>query len=73
MEPTADPVLREIYDRRYLVFKGLYPALSQLFGDLRDGAQEPGEGQDGMKSSTGETKGESMSWSVGAGGLGKQT
>ena len=73
VEPTTDPVLREIYDRRYLVFKSLYPALRQLFGELRDGAQEPPDEQDGMKSSTSETEGESMTWSVGAGGLGKQT
>ena len=33
--------------------------------------QEPSDGQDGTESSTGETEGESMSWS--AGGLGKQT
>jgi xylulokinase len=72
VEPTTDPAVREIYDRRYLVFKGLYPALRQLFGELRDGAQEPRDGQDGMKSSTSETEGESMTWSVGAGGLGEQ-
>jgi hypothetical protein len=73
VEPTTDPALREIYDRRYLVFKSLYPALRQLFGELRDGAQEPCDEQDGMKSSTSETEGESMTCSVGAGGLGKQT
>ncbi len=74
VEPTTDPAVREIYDRRYLVFKGLYPALRQLFGELRDGAParapEPRDGQDGIESSTGET--ESVTWSVGAGGLGKQ-
>ncbi len=74
VEPTTDPVIREIYDRRYLVFKGLYPALRQLFGELRDGAParapEPPDGQDGIESSTGET--ESVTGSVGAGGLGKQ-
>jgi sugar (pentulose or hexulose) kinase len=74
VEPTTDPAVREIYDRRYLVFKGLYPALRQLFGELRDGAParapEPRNGQDSIESSTGET--ESVTWSVGAGGLGKQ-
>ena len=74
VEPTTDPAVREIYDRRYLVFKGLYPALRQLFGELRDGAParapEPDDGQDGIESSTGET--ESVTGSVGAGGLGKQ-
>jgi sugar (pentulose or hexulose) kinase len=74
VEPTTDPAVREIYDRRYLVFKGLYPALRQLFGELRDGAPsrapEPRDGQDSIESSTGET--ESVTWSVGAGGLGKQ-
>ncbi len=74
VEPTTDPAVREIYDRRYLVFKGLYPALKQLFGELRDGVQEqPCDGQNGIGSSTSETAGESMAWSVGAGGLGKQT
>jgi xylulokinase len=74
VEPTTDPAVREIYDRRYLVFKSLHPALKQLFGELRDGVQEqPRDGQDGMKPSTSETEGESMTWSVGAGGLGKQT
>jgi xylulokinase len=74
VEPTTDPAIREIYDRRYSVFKGLYPALRQLFGELRDGAParapEPRPGQDGIESSTGET--ESVTWSVGAGVLGKQ-
>lgn len=74
VEPTTDPAVREIYDRRYLAFKGLYPALKQLFGELRDGVQEqPRAGQEGMKPSTSETEGEGMTWSVGAGGLGKQT
>jgi len=74
VEPTADSAVREIYDRRYLVFKSLYPTLRQLFGELRDGVQEqPCDGQDGMKPSTSGTEGESMTWSVGAGGLGKQT
>jgi xylulokinase len=74
VEPTTAPAVREIYDRRYLVFKSLYPALKQLFGELRDGVQEqPCDGQDGIESSTSETAGESMAWSVGAGGLGKQT
>ena len=71
VEPTTDPAVREIYDRRYLVFKSLYPALKQLFGELRDGVQDqPRYGQDGIESSTGET--ESVTGSVGAGGLGKQ-
>jgi hypothetical protein len=74
VEPTADSAVREIYDRRYLVFKSLYPTLRQLFGELQDGAParaaEPRDGQDGMKSSTGEI--ESVTWSVGAGGHGKQ-
>jgi sugar (pentulose or hexulose) kinase len=74
VEPTTDPAVREIYDRRYLVFKSLYPALKQLFGELRDGVQEqPYDGQGGMKPSISETAGESMTWSVGAGGLGEQT
>jgi xylulokinase len=74
VEPTTDPAIREIYDRRYSVFKDLYPALRQLFGELRDGAParapEPRPRQDGIESSTGET--ESVTWSVGAGVLGKQ-
>ena len=37
VEPTADPAAQEIYERRYRVFKSLYPALRELFGDLRDG------------------------------------
>ena len=73
VEPTTDPALREIYDRRYLVFKSLYPALRQLFGELQDRAPEPCDGQDSMESSTNETEGDSVTWSVGAGGLGKQT
>ena len=74
VEPTTDPAVREIYDRRYLVFKSLYPALKQLFGELRDGVQDqPRYGQDGIESSTSETAGESMARSFGAGGLGKQT
>jgi sugar (pentulose or hexulose) kinase len=67
VEPTADPVLRDIYDRRYLVFKSLYPALRQLFGELRDRAPEPSDEQDATKIPASETR------SVGAGGLGKQT
>jgi xylulokinase len=67
VEPTTDPALREIYDRRYLVFKSLYPALRQIFGELRDRTPEPREKQDAMELSASET------WGVGAGGLGKQT
>ena len=37
VEPTTDPAFREIYDRRYRVFKSLYPALRELFGELRAG------------------------------------
>jgi sugar (pentulose or hexulose) kinase len=69
VEPTNDPSAREIYDTRYRVFKGLYPALKGLFGDLREAAQdiatEPNDGQVGVKGSTSETG------SVRAGGLGK--
>jgi sugar (pentulose or hexulose) kinase len=67
VEPTTDPALREIYDRRYLVFKSMYPALRQIFGELRDRTPEPREKQDAMELSASET------WGVGAGGLGKQT
>lgn len=38
VEPTSDPSVREIYDRRHRVFKGLYPALKGLFGDPREAA-----------------------------------
>jgi hypothetical protein len=31
---------QEIYERRYRVFKSLYPALRELFGDLRDGCRD---------------------------------
>ncbi len=69
VEPTNDPSAREIYDIRYRVFKGLYPALKGLFGDLREAAQdrakEPYVGQVGVKASTSEIG------SVRAGGLGK--
>jgi xylulokinase len=30
VEPTTDPAAREIYERRYRVFKSLYPALREL-------------------------------------------
>ena len=73
VEPTADSAVREVYDRRYLVFKSLYPALRQLFGELQDRAPESCDGQDSMESSTSETEGDSVTWSVGAGALGKQT
>jgi xylulokinase len=72
VEPAADPAVREIYERRYRVFKSLYPALSELFGDLRDGATEPGDGQDTMKGSKSETGSTTATCSVGAGGLRKQ-
>jgi xylulokinase len=76
VEPSPDPAVREIYDRRYKVFKSLYPALRGLFGDLRDGvwdrAAEPGDGQDTMKEPTSETRTATVTWSVGEGGLGKQ-
>jgi xylulokinase len=76
VEPSPDPAVREIYDRRYKVFKSLYPALRELFGDLRDGvwdrAAEPGDGQDTMKEPTSETRTATVTWSVGVGGLGKQ-
>ena len=76
VEPTTNPAVREIYDRRYRIFKSLYPALRELFGDLRDGARgrvtEPGDGQDTMKELNSETGGATVTWSAGAGGLGKQ-
>jgi xylulokinase len=74
VEPTTDPAVREIYERRYRVFKSLYPALRELFCDLRDGvregATEPHDRHDGMKASTSKTR--IVTWSVGAGGPGKQ-
>jgi xylulokinase len=76
VEPAADPAVREIYERRYRVFKDLYPTLRELFGDLRDRAwdraTEPGDGQDTMTGSTGETGSATATCSVGAGGFGKQ-
>jgi xylulokinase len=76
VEPTTDPSVREIYGRRYRVFKSLYPALRELFSELRDGAQdratEPYDGQDGIKASTSETGNPTVTRSVGAGGPGKQ-
>ena len=76
VEPAADPAVREIYERRYRVFKSLYPALRELFGDLRGGAQdretEPGDRHDTMEGSTNETGDATATCSVGAGGLGKQ-
>jgi sugar (pentulose or hexulose) kinase len=72
VEPTTDPGVREIYERRYKVFKSLYPALRELFRDLReepwDGATERHDRQDGMKASTSKT----ATWSVGAGGPGRR-
>jgi xylulokinase len=69
VEPTNDPSSREIYDRSYRVFKGLYPALKGLFGELREATQdratEPYVGQVGVKASISETG------SVRVGGLGK--
>jgi xylulokinase len=66
VEPTTDPSVREVYDKRYRVFKGLYPALRELFGELRGGAQDratdPFDGQDGIKASTSKTW--SATWSV---------
>jgi hypothetical protein len=66
VEPTTDPSVREVYDKRYRVFKGLYPALRELFGELRGGAQDratdPFDGQDGIKASTSKTG--SATWSV---------
>ncbi len=74
VEPTTDPALRELYKRRYRVFKSLYPALRELFCDLRDGAREgatePHDRHDGMKASTSKTV--TVTRSVGAGGPGKQ-
>ncbi len=76
VEPTTDPAARETYERRYRVFKSLYPALRELFGGLRDGVRdrttEPSDGQDTIKEPTGETGSATVTWSVGAGGLGKQ-
>jgi len=75
VEPTADPAVREIYDSRYRVFECLYPALRDLFGELRDGvrdrATELGDGQDSMKGSTSESGIPTVTRSVGAGGHGK--
>jgi len=72
VEPTADPAVREIYERRYQVFKSLYPALRELFRDLREEpwerATESHDRQDGVKASTSKT----APWSVGAGGPGKR-
>jgi hypothetical protein len=69
---ARSPGVREIYERRYQVFKSLYPALRELFSDLRkdiwDGATEDHDRQDGMKASTRET----VTWSVGAGGPDKR-
>jgi xylulokinase len=76
VEPTTDPAVREIYDGRYRVFKSLYPALRELFGDLRDGVRdrttEPSDGQDTIKEPTSETGSATVTWSVGADRLGKQ-
>ncbi len=76
VEPTTDPAVREIYERRYRVFKSLYPALRELFGDLRDGVRdrttEPSDGQDTIKEPTSETGSATVTWSVGADRLGKQ-
>jgi xylulokinase len=76
VEPTTDPAVREIYERRYRVFKSLYPALRELFGDLRDGARdratEPGDWQVSIKGSTCKTGSATVTCSVGAGGPGKQ-
>ena len=72
VEPTTDPAVREIYDRRYRIFKSLYPALRDVFGDLRDRATESGSRQDTMKEPTSETQTATVTRSVGAGGLGKQ-
>jgi xylulokinase len=38
LEPTTDLAVREVYDSRYRVFLGLYPALRELFGGGRDGS-----------------------------------
>ena len=72
VEPTTDPAVRRVYERRYHVFKSLYPALRDLFGDLRDRASESGGRQDTMKEPTSETRTATVTWSVGADGLGKQ-
>jgi ribulose kinase len=68
VEPTADRAVREIYERRYRVFKSLYPALRELFSDLQDGARdratEPGDGQVPMKGSTSKTGSAPVSCSV---------
>ena len=76
VEPTTDPAVRETYERRYRVFKRMYPALRELFGDLqggaRDRATEPGDWQVPIKGSTCETGGATVTCSVGAGGPGKQ-
>jgi xylulokinase len=74
VEPTTDPAVREVYERRYRVFKSLYPALRELFCDLRDGAREratePHDRHDGMEASTSKTV--TVTWSGGAGRPGKQ-
>ena len=51
----------------------LVPAPKPFFDESWDGASEPRDGRDGMKSFTSKTEGDSATWSVGAGGLGKQT
>ena len=68
VEPTADPAVRRVYERRYQVFKSLYPALREPFHNLReetrDRATDPCNGQDDMKASTAKT--------VTCGGFGKR-
>ena len=59
VEPTTDPAVREVYDRRYRVFLGLYPALRGLFGGGRGGS--PGNqaatnvGEDDQRARAGKT------------------
>jgi xylulokinase len=56
VEPTADPAIREVYDRRYRVFIGLYPALRGLFGERHDPARrDDPAGPDDRKKPIGDT------------------
>ncbi|TCJ20728.1 hypothetical protein E0L93_00405 [Rubrobacter taiwanensis] len=44
IEPTGETAVREIYDRAYAAYTGLYPALRETFGALTP-KTEQGEGQ----------------------------
>jgi xylulokinase len=47
VEPTTDPAVRGVYDSRYRVFIGLYPALRGLFGERRDPSRKKPIGDTG--------------------------